>query len=156
MAGSGKYQIYVDGILKDTKIRAQLQALQNMVDKGSVGKSTMTGASGRQKQAIAEVGKAAGKAQKQTKGLFGSVKSLGSGLGDITKKVAAFGAVTSAMQLASQGAKSVVQNVVDLDSALREYKKVSDLSGKSLEEWTDKAYEAGQKTAKTGESIKDA
>ena len=49
--------------------------------------------------------------------------------------------------------KDMVQNVKELDAAQVELKKVSDLSGKSLEDYTAKAYKMGEGVAKTGTEI---
>ena len=49
--------------------------------------------------------------------------------------------------------KDMVNNVKELDKAQTELKKVSDLSGKSLEDYTAKAYKMGDAVAKTGTEI---
>lgn len=49
--------------------------------------------------------------------------------------------------------KDMVKNVKELDAAQVELKKVSDLSGKSLEAYTQKAYKLGEGVAKTGTEI---
>ena len=162
MASSGTYQIVLDGILNDAKVRAQIAALQKQVNAGVVGATG--GKGGKSGTAmLADTEKSAKKANKElgkmNKALVGTQKagkSAGLGLLDVTKKVVAFGAVTSAIQMATQGIGSMVQNVVDLDASLREYKKVSDLTGKGLEDFIAKAYEAGKATAKTGVEMVDA
>lgn len=162
MASSGTYQIVLDGILNDAKVRAQIAALQKEVTAGVVGAA---GGKGGKSGAtmIAQTEKSAKKANKElnkmNKSLVGTQKAGKSavlGLLDVTKKVVAFGAVTSAIQMATAGVGSMVKNVVDLDASLREYKKVSDLTGKGLEDFTNKAYKAGQATAKTGVEMIDA
>ena len=49
--------------------------------------------------------------------------------------------------------KDMVNNVKELDKAQTELKKVSDLSGKSLDVYTDKAYKLADGVAKTGTEI---
>lgn len=50
----------------------------------------------------------------------------------------------------------MVANVKELNAAQTELKKVSDLSGKSLQDYTDKAYKLGEVTGKTGTEMIDA
>lgn len=45
---------------------------------------------------------------------------------------------------------SMVEQVRELDSAITEFKKVSDLSGASLDSYVDKLTKAGQSVARTG------
>lgn len=52
--------------------------------------------------------------------------------------------------------KDMVNNVMELDKAQTELKKVSDLTGKSLDNFTAKAYEVGSTVAKTGTEIVQA
>lgn len=49
--------------------------------------------------------------------------------------------------------KDMVANVKELNAAQTELKKVSDLSGKSLEDYTSRAYDMGSAVAKTGTQI---
>lgn len=49
--------------------------------------------------------------------------------------------------------KDMVANVKELNAAQTELKKVSDLSGKSLEDYTSRAYDMGGAVAKTGTQI---
>ena len=50
----------------------------------------------------------------------------------------------------------MVKNVYELDGALTEFKKVSELSGKGLEQYTDQAYKAGKTVARTGTEMIEA
>ena len=49
--------------------------------------------------------------------------------------------------------KDMVANVRELDKAQVELKKVTDLSGKSLEKYTEQAYRMSGAVAKTGTEI---
>lgn len=51
---------------------------------------------------------------------------------------------------AMQGLQDMVQKTMQLDKAQTELAKVSELSGKSMEAFTEKAYKAGVAVAKTG------
>jgi TP901 family phage tail tape measure protein len=52
--------------------------------------------------------------------------------------------------------QSMIQEVTNLDTALTELQKVTDLQGNSLEEFTDKAFKAGEGLAKTGQEVIEA
>ena len=50
----------------------------------------------------------------------------------------------------------MITNVKELDDSLTELKKVTDLEGDSLDEFTDKAFKLGATVAKTGREMIDA
>lgn len=52
--------------------------------------------------------------------------------------------------------KDMVNNVMELDKAQTELKKVTTLSGESLEKFTSQAYKAGKATARTGTEMVQA
>ena len=52
--------------------------------------------------------------------------------------------------------KNMTKNVVELDESLTELKKVTDLSGASLDNFTDKAFELGRQIGRTGKEVIDA
>lgn len=83
-------------------------------------------------------------------------KRFGSTTLDITKKVIQFGATTAVIRGVTSGIGDAVQNVFELDKALTEFKKVSDLSGKGLENYTDQAFKVGRTVAKTGTEMVQA
>lgn len=65
--------------------------------------------------------------------------------------------IANALIYGTQNAiKDMVANVRELDAAQTELRKVTELSGKSLEKFTDQAYEVGSKVAKTGTEIVQA
>lgn len=105
---------------------------------------------------IADVGKQAERTAKQTKQAASGIGGFGQTTLDVTKKVVQFGAVTAVIRGITSGMGAMVQNVFELDSALVEFKKVSSLSGKELEEYANQAYKAGEATAKTGVEMIDA
>lgn len=84
------------------------------------------------------------------------MKSLGSETLNVAKKVAQFGAVTAVIRAATSGLADMVHQVFELDTALTEFKKVSNLTGKELEQYTTQAYKAGRETAKTGTEMIEA
>lgn len=162
MAGSGRYTIQLDALVNDAKIRAQIAAIQKQINGGAFvaagGKNGKGGAT-----MIQQTTKSAQKANKElgkmNKALVGTQKvGRGAGLGllDVTKKVAAFGAVTTVIQGATAGIGDMVKNVFELDAALTEYKKVSDLGQKGIEKMTDSAFKMGRTVAKTGTEMVQA
>ena len=52
--------------------------------------------------------------------------------------------------------KDMIANVRELDAAQTEFRKVSDLSGKALEKYTEQAFQAGKTVAKTGTEMVQA
>lgn len=65
--------------------------------------------------------------------------------------------IANALIYGTQNAiKDMVANVRELDAAQTELRKVTDLSGKSLKDFTNQAYEVGSKVAKTGTEIVQA
>ncbi|MBQ0088562.1 MAG: phage tail tape measure protein [Prevotellaceae bacterium] len=116
------------------------------------------------KQLQAEVDKIAGKTKMNfnAKGItdFGNAaKSSGGMLGEFTSqltnlsstipKVAAFGVATAAIGAFTAAASDAVSQVFELDSAITEFRKVSELSGEGLEEYTDKLANLGSEVART-------
>lgn len=61
-----------------------------------------------------------------------------------------YNTVTQFFNTVSNGIKDMINQVKELDDALVELQKVTDLEGKSLERFIDDAYEAGRTVAKTG------
>lgn len=86
---------------------------------------------------------------------LGLVKSGGE-LANIFKKVVEFGLVTDVIQLFSQVIREAVSAVFELDAAVTEFKKVSDLSGDALDDYTKKLGEMGQEVARTRAEMVDA
>lgn len=163
--GAGMYTVRVIGELDSTRIRAEL---------ARISKTPL-----RVNGALGGIGVSAGKATKGVKGLNGQLiqtnknikklngknlnsvasaseksakgmRSFASETLGVTKKVIQFGAITAIIRGATSGLGDMVKNVYDLDGALTEFKKVSDLSGKGLEQYTDQAYKVGKTVARTG------
>lgn len=61
--------------------------------------------------------------------------------------------VTTVFYQGIRAIRSMVDEVKELDKTLTEFKKVSDLSGESLDKYVKKAYEAGEAVAKTGREM---
>lgn len=182
----GVYTIKVRGILDETPIRAQLASIgrEGLIfgkgGKGAGGFSAIgkeaQGATRQVKQLSGAMG-TVGKTAKQAPKLAGGMQRIGTAAKktgqevrkasrgmtgfaqsslDVTKKVMQFGAVTAAIRGVTTGIGSMVTQVFELDKSLTEFKKVSDLSGEGLKNYTDQAYELGVTVAKTGKEMIDA
>ena len=169
--GAGMYTVRVIGELDSTRIRKELD---------NISKTPL-----RVNGALGGIGVSAGKAVKGVKGLNGQLiqtnknikklngknlnsvasaseksakgmKSFASETLGVTKKVVQFGAITAIIRGVTSGLGDMVKNVYELDGALTEFRKVSDLSGKGLERYTDQAYKAGKTVARTGTEMIEA
>lgn len=76
-------------------------------------------------------------------------KSLGQSFGDIVTKVGKFYLATKPIQMMQKAFDEAVETVKEFDDAVTEFKKVSDLSGESLDDYTQKLGELGQTVART-------
>lgn len=76
-------------------------------------------------------------------------ETLGSKFISVTKKVIAFGAITSLIGLFTKGMYEAVEVVKDFDEAMTEFNKVSDMNGSSLDSYTKKLGEMGTEVART-------
>lgn len=74
---------------------------------------------------------------------------LGQTFGDIIIKVTKFYVASLPVRAVQTAITETIQAVKDFDSALTEFKKVSDLSGESLDEYTEKLEKLGSVTART-------
>lgn len=151
MAG-GNYRILIHGDLDDTRILQKIAAVQKKFDTMTIG--------GKGKGGGAYFADAGKEAKKGAKGMSAyvkgteratkSTKRFGQSTIDITKKVVQFGATTAVIRGVTSGMADMVNKTFELDSALTEFKKVSDLSGKGLEKYTEQAFKTGRSVAKTG------
>lgn len=156
MAAGGQYIIRVQGTLDDKKIRAQLEALEKGVklNFGEAEKGSKNTANN-----LDDI-------SQKTKEASDGVKKYGENVensGKKTSKLAqlsqlAFNRVAvsifdKAVGSAMNAVGDMVSNVFELDAALTDYRKVSDLSGASLDKFVDKAYEMGKSVAYTGKEM---
>lgn len=79
----------------------------------------------------------------------GQVDNFSSKIKDVIKNITSWAV---AMRLLKEG----YQIVKDMDDALTEYKKVSDLTGDSLDDFVQKAREVGSTVARTGTEMIEA
>ena len=130
MALNSNYYILVDAKLKTSTLQAQLNQISNSYKGISFGSTQQS----------------ADKAAK-------SVKNLGDKTDSLWSKFTRIGTTLSMLRTLANTIEEVVQPVVELDNALVNFKKVSDLSGQALEDYTDKAYALASTVAKTGSTL---
>lgn len=82
--------------------------------------------------------------------------SFASGFGRAVSERLKYSIANALIYGAENAFKDMIQNVKELDAAQTELKKVTDLSGKTLDAFTEQAYEVGKATAKTGTEIVQA
>ena len=82
-----------------------------------------------------------------------NVKSLGQDFTETLGKVAKFGAVTAVIGAFTGAVAEAGKTVKEFDDTLVEFRKVSDLSGDSLTEYTKKLAEMGEVTGSTMTSM---
>lgn len=178
------YHIRVVGELDTAKMQAQLKQFEKNAKVLVSGAGGAGGGKGGKGNGIVRLGKDAEQTSKRLKGLNGQVvqnekklkgmhrgfsttaqetqkstsklKAFGNETLSVSKKVIQFGAVTAIIRGVTSGMGDMVQNVFELDSALTEFRKVSNLTGKELERYTDQAYKAGRETARTGTEMVEA
>ena len=133
MAGSNSnYSIILDAILNEESIKKQLKQIQNSKDTEIKFK---VGADGLDK-----VAKHANEAADATKRLNDSGEDL-----ELTFNVA-----NEVFNKFSDVIRSMVSQVYELDDALTEFRKVSDLAGSELDSYVDKLSKIGQTVGRTG------
>lgn len=132
----------VDGIKDFTKETTKLKDAQGNL----YTVMTKTGASGE------NLGHTFTTATKATKEFANS----GNTLFNVFKKVVEFGVVTDIIQGVSRAMQYAVESVFELDEAVTEFKKVSDLSGDALDDYTEKLGKMGQEVARTRAEMVDA
>lgn len=178
--GAGMYRVRVIGELDSTRIRAELARLSKtplVFGGGKAGKggafATLGTDAKRASKNIKGLNGQVVQTDKKLKGVrtnsgvygtigkdakqsAGHMKTFGAETLNVTKKVIQFGAVTAIIRGVTSGLGDMVQNVFELDAALTEFKKVSDLTGKSLDKYTAQAYKAGRETARTGTEMIEA
>lgn len=148
-----QYIVRVKGTLDDGQILRQLRAIERKGITLKTKGSALGGGKGGSSSIVGDTGKQSKKMMTYTRNVQSATKAnkkFGSTTLDITKKVVQFGAATAVIRGVTSGIGDMVRNVYELDGALTEFKKVSDLSGKGLENYTNQAYETGRTVAKTG------
>lgn len=138
------YNIKVTGTLDTSKIQEALKGVEQKYGNVKIGTGAASGI------------KSIGNAAKESKGMLGEFTSQLTNLSSTIPKVAAFGVATMAVNSFRDGIADAVQAVFDMDAALTEFRKVSDISGEELDKYVDKATELGTTVARTGKEMIEA
>lgn len=138
------YNIKVTGTLDTSKIQEALKGVEQKYGNVKIGTGAASGI------------KSIGNAAKESKGMLGEFTSQLNNLSSTIPKVAAFGVATMAVNAFRDGIADAIQAVFDMDEALTEFRKVSDLSGEALDEYVDKATTLGTTVARTGREMVEA
>lgn len=87
-------------------------------------------------------------------GNFGQI--FRSSFGSVGGIIAMYASTTRIFMKAVQGIKAMINNVRELDASLFELRKVTNLSGKELETFTQNAFNMGSRLGRTGKDVTDA
>ena len=102
---------------------------------------------------ISNLGKECQLATGQVGGLRGALEQAFGGVGSY---LARFASATFIISKVVSGIKSMINEVKAVDSSLVELQKVTDLTGQSLDAFTEKAYKVGEGLGRTGQDVIDA
>lgn len=90
------------------------------------------------------------------KSMAREAKGAKQGMTDILGKVAKFGAATAIIGGFTAALRGAFATILEFDKSLTEFKKVSDLSGEALDDYTKKLGELGGQVARTRSEMVDA
>lgn len=129
------------------KLNSEMKSLTAEMQKqlavqGKLSKETIDGLKNRQKLISAEL---------QTMQQSNATK--GGGIMETAGKVLKFGAITSAIGLATSVTSSMVSEVFKLDDAFTELNKVTDLTNEELKQFKETAFLIGEEVGRTGEEV---
>lgn len=125
MAGGSAYSIIVDTELDLSNIQEQLKKVDAKVKIGAEGE---------------KVSKTVSKAKKETEGLEKSAKNVG----------LTFQEANMIMEGSARAIGKMAGQVFEVDTAMREFRKVSDFSDTQIEEYTKNLSEVGKTVGRTG------
>lgn len=169
MAVSGNYTAIVQVKVSDTELQKQLQTvgskttvnvkvnadtsqiekLKTTVNSTSKEIKDYASSSSTVSQANEQISVSADKASKST-------KSLGADFVDTTLKVAKFGASTAVISMFYQAIQEAKEQVTTFDNSLAELRKVTDLSGESLSNFKQEAFDLAEQLSTTASNVMDA
>lgn len=98
---------------------------------------------------VTEYNSATGQTTTETTKMANANKKLGQSFTDVVGKVAKFYLATLPIQAMQKAITEAVQAIKDFDDAMTDFKKVSDLNGESLNDYTDKLAKIGETVART-------
>lgn len=141
---ANNYNIKVNATLNTKGIQEALKGVESKYGNIKIGTGAASGI------------KSIGTAAKESKGMLGEFNAQLKKLPETIPKVAAFKVATTAINAFQDACVDAVQQVFELDEALTEFKKVSDLSGDALDEYADKLGNLGETVARTKSEMVEA
>jgi TP901 family phage tail tape measure protein len=154
--GSEKIKITVDSSQATQQIRAMDadygKLTSSVVKNGLLQRETYT----KVADGITTITKVQGDNITQTTKAAKAAMTFGEHLQDAFSKLSSWTLALEILRLARFAVEDMVQQVKVLDDSLTELKKVTDLEGKSLDEFINKAYDLSTTVAKTGSDMVDA
>lgn len=156
---SSQYSILVGVQLQTGDIRKQLEeaskGLKVTIDTktGQVAFKDLTSSAKSANDTIKQTGETAKKVGEQIRQSGDDTRSASDSMRDAELS---FQAANEVFQTTIDIMSSMVDQVFELDTALTEFKKVSDLSGDSLDSYVDKLSEMGNSVGRTGSEMVDA
>lgn len=143
---SSNFQILVNAVLDAKNIQAQLDKISQKYATMKVGIDVDTS---KLNDALSGLkGLKVGLDDTST-----SAEKTSQSIGDIFTKVSKFGGVTLVINELRQSLMDGVDAVKELDAAVTEYKKVSDLTDEGMKSFIEDARELGLEVARTGEEM---
>lgn len=85
-----------------------------------------------------------------------NARGLGNDLATAYQKFAIWSVATVSWYGVVHAMQDMVKNVIELDTALTDLKKVTDISGAALDSFVDKAYDMATEVARTGKEVVEA
>lgn len=167
MAVSNNYSISVGVRLKTDDIRRQLEAvngkftltvnvraegleqLQRNAQATTSSVQNLNRATTAVNTTLNNTSTTAKKVSSDLKGTSRSAEHLGQSFADIVKKVGTFYLASVPIQMMQDAVLGAIDTIKEFDDALTEFKKVSDLSGESLDNYTKKLGELGAELGRT-------
>ena len=167
MAVSNNYSISVGVRLKTDDIRRQLEAvngkftltvnvraegleqLQRNAQATTSSVQNLNRATTAVNTTLNNTSTTAKKVSSDLKGTSRSAEHLGQSFADIVKKVGTFYLASVPIQMMQDAVLGAIDTIKEFDDALTEFKKVSDLSGESLDNYTKKLGELGTELGRT-------
>lgn len=170
MAYDGNYTAIVQVAVSDEKLKKQLETVSTKAkpvdlkvkinEEGIESLKKGLGDSNKELQNFNNSGKNANKTSKQLgdslKNTGKQAQSLGSEFASIVGKVGKFYTATLPIQAMQNAVRDAISQVVEFDSSLAELKKVTDLSGDSLKNFQQDAFDLAEQLSTTASNVIDA
>ena len=155
-----KVKIGTDGVVKTTqeitKLKGEsgetLRILEKFGEKGKTVDATFSKVS----QEISKTSSAVSKATKEISKASDTVETLGNKFDSMGKKIQSINGIFQAVKNVVVNFGQAMQPLLEFEDSLTEFKKVSDLSGEALDEYTKKLGQMGQEVGKSRAEMVDA